>query len=108
MQMLASYSSPTAAFGTATCSPAWRTSVPTVTATAAGTPALAMPEMSCLRVIATLFLFLLRWLELLRMRPVGRNACNASLHAALEPLRCHPCRSTDRASDSSNEGGGAN
>jgi hypothetical protein len=53
MQMVASYRSPTAALGTATCSFACNTSVPTVTATAAGTPALAIPLMSCRRVMDT-------------------------------------------------------
>src|SRR3974390_3486328 len=80
------------------CSPACSTSVPTVMATAAGTPALAIPLKSCRRVIATSVLFLVRWLlgccfQLLCVRAVGGDAWDARLHAAVESLRCYPRRS---------------
>src|SRR6516164_9035975 len=80
-------------------SPALRASVPNVTATAAGTPALAIRPKSCRRVIATLFLFLFaglfdrlrgRGLQFLRVCPVRRYPHHASFVTAVEPLRGYP------------------
>src|SRR5579859_1941347 len=86
------------------CSLACSTSVPTVTATTAGTPALAIPEISCRRVMATLFLFLLggffcRRFDFLCVGAVGGNPRYARFHAAVEALRCHPSRASHCSCD---------
>src|SRR5579859_7753213 len=86
------------------CSLACSTSVPTVTATAAGTPAFAIPEISCRRVIATLFLFLLggffrRHFDFFCVGAVGGNPRHAGLHAAVEALRGHPSRASPCSRD---------
>src|SRR5271166_1536997 len=69
--------------------------VPTVRATAAGTPALAIPANNSRRVMATLVLFLIdllsrRSLQLFRVCAVDFDARHASLLAALETLGGDP------------------
>ena len=78
----------------------WGGALP-LTATAVGTPALAMPVISCLRVIATSVLFLVRRLlfQLVGVRTVYRDPRNSSFHAALESLRCDPRGSAHRSRD---------
>src|SRR6266576_1771489 len=78
------------------CSPACSTSVPTVMATAAGIPALAMPPKSCRRVMDTSVLSLARGslgrrFQLFCMRTVSRNSGHTRIRTVLEALRRHPC-----------------
>src|SRR5271165_7558808 len=79
--------------------------VPTVTATAAGTPALAMPVISCRRVMATSVLFpaVRLGLQFFRIRNVGGDSFHARLRAALEALRGHPCRASDTSGDDAHQ-----
>ena len=83
---------------------ACRVSAPTVMATAAGTPALAMFEISSRRVMATSVLFLIDWLidwlfagrfEFFRVSAIDIDSGHAGLVAALETLRGDPGCATD-------------
>src|ERR1700757_5035813 len=100
---------PTAALGSAMDSACsfW---VHTEPAIAGGTPALAMPVMSCRRVIATSMLFLRAGfsLQLFGVRDIGRNSRHARLCAALKALGRHPGRPPDRTGNRPDQGSSAN
>src|SRR5579864_2017992 len=95
---------PTAALGISMDS-ACSFPVHTEPAMAAGTPALAIPVMSCRRVIATSVLFLRAGLspQLLGMRDVGRDSRHARFGAALKALRRDPCRTAYGSGNRTNQ-----
>src|ERR1035441_7051268 len=97
MQIVASYRRPTAVLGTDLVSlSACSGSVHTVTATAAGTPVLAIVVISSRRVMVTSVLFL-AGSGFLGVCPIRRDSLHARFFATPEALRSHPRCAPNRA-----------
>src|SRR5215470_10743639 len=99
---VASYSRPTAALGTGTCS-ARAGVAPAVTATAAGTPAFAIEVMRSRRVIVATSVLFPATILVTRPRLIGDHPFDGRFIAAAEALRCDPCRAAHSARDRSDQ-----